>query len=923
MHRYCLVQTIKSNLRTWPAYFAAFLITSALFKSFIICIGPLILGGIPDTPHYLALGLLGDTLAFFFVAAPLLFVPWKRALYLGLYLNLLVIFIGYNYASILNTQPSWVMIALERVHDIAAAHDSLVGLLSIQFLIGELIALAICFTLLSWFFCKTFQNLNKRTAKQIAVCSAILIPLFYVDGYLGGGTSSAYSKNTLIFLLTDYIKQSKLRREAPEYFSNQSNVEDFKRQLYDQSLYQAKPEAGPLGRSPVLSQHELHPEIKPSKNYNVVFFVLESMSQEALRPRYRGVKLAPNFRKILDQSLSFEHFYSTWGLSIPSYEGIFYSSPSLIMDLRQKKRENSVSLIDILNRNNYHTAAFTSYRDDFVETDYLFENLLANRLFYSLRDYEKTHEIKDEDRHEFGVHDHLIIQEMQEWINSYNQSKPFFITFFGSSSHAPFDPYPNNSAVKKIFPGQPGPEAMFNIYNYELETVASFINALKASGKLDNTVIVITGDHRPPVFGFPEFNKMGNYQGRFREHQVPFIIYAPQTVKPVAQLESRPGSQIDIPSTLLHLLGLNEGTTTFTGQSLLLKNFNQDRLIPFEEGAIIDHHGVDAGEAWSLDNTGRPLQKLSLLKVAPFTRRYQKFQEQLLLYRHLYQDHILKDTKIAEALQLKSTKSSELATTINQTVSLEDQLFIATINSDRPAIIYDKSLNPQLPLELLDMSTKNFSEGQFVSQFYGPKVLALEKYSYLLLPALKADASAELQRAHTLIKSFSDSITKDLKGKILHADGHETENDFELRKFKARHFEAINFPTESLPHVTGQVSSKGSLLASESTSDKPGYLSYGPYTWLPKGVKVRALLSYSTSMPADAPIEHHWDMTYWTKYNEVPIVANGDIPNTGGKIRTLEIEITPDADLKWFEMRNHYSGKGDFEIFGLRIEPIR
>lgn len=176
--------------------------------------------------------------------------------------------------------------------------------------------------------------------------------------------------------------------------------------------------------------------------------------------------------------------------------------------------------------------------------------------------------------------DALMAERFDGFLEQRDQRRPFFAFLFPDSPHAPYH-YP--PAFGKFLPvtdelnyfylkkgGDRAESAgLFNRYRnsvaYVDATVARMMDSLERRGLLDQTVVVITGDHGEEFF---ETGYLGhNSAFSTFQSQVPLIVYWPG-VSPGR--ESRLTSHVDIVPTMFALLGIKAEPATYSlGRSLL------------------------------------------------------------------------------------------------------------------------------------------------------------------------------------------------------------------------------------------------------------------------------------------------------------------------------------------------------------------
>ncbi len=161
----------------------------------------------------------------------------------------------------------------------------------------------------------------------------------------------------------------------------------------------------------------------------------------------------------------------------------------------------------------------------------------------------------------FGVDDASTVDRALGWIDSLNGRAPFFVTYLPTSGH---NPYVTNA---------PGPfrsdQDFWRYMNALHEGDAAFgalIEGLRARHLLDNTLVIVFGDHGEAFGEHP-----GNFAHTLFIHEenvhVPLVIAAPGAIDRPIRV-STVASVIDIAPTTLDLLGLSP-EPAHQGSSLL------------------------------------------------------------------------------------------------------------------------------------------------------------------------------------------------------------------------------------------------------------------------------------------------------------------------------------------------------------------
>ena len=93
---------------------------------------------------------------------------------------------------------------------------------------------------------------------------------------------------------------------------------------------------------------------------------------------------------------------------------------------------------------------------------------------------------------------------------------------------------------------------------YVDDCIGRFLAEAEQNGLLDNTVIVVTGDHGGVHKYYPQyadaFSKEYPWMGDAKSYSMPLLIYSPDITKKVFDLNC---GHIDVMPSLLHLLGVD------------------------------------------------------------------------------------------------------------------------------------------------------------------------------------------------------------------------------------------------------------------------------------------------------------------------------------------------------------------------------
>ena len=285
---------------------------------------------------------------------------------------------------------------------------------------------------------------------------------------------------------------------------------------------------------------------------NVVLITIESMSAEYVGA-YGGAKgLTPNMDRFASAGLKFEQVFATGTRTVRGLEALSLGTPPIPGQaiVRRPGNEHLATVGQLL--------VPQGVQPYFIYGGYgYFDNMNA---YYAGNDYQVI------DRTDFpkesvpfanvwGVADEALFANTLRILDeSISLNKPFFVQVMTTSNHRPFT-YPDG----RIDIASPG--GRDGGVKYTDFAIGQFIEQARSKPWFKDTLFVIVADHCASVAGKTKL-PLANYR-------IPLIFYAPELLKP--GVYSKMISQIDIPPTLLSLLGAN-GVEHFFGESLFENN---------------------------------------------------------------------------------------------------------------------------------------------------------------------------------------------------------------------------------------------------------------------------------------------------------------------------------------------------------------
>ncbi|MCK5076475.1 MAG: sulfatase-like hydrolase/transferase, partial [Calditrichia bacterium] len=289
---------------------------------------------------------------------------------------------------------------------------------------------------------------------------------------------------------------------------------------------------------------ELKCDTLKNKKYNILFFILESWRSGMLDEH-----ITPRMYEFAQKSYLFTNHLSGGNVTVSGLFTMMYGlHPGYSRFVQASPKKYPPALMRMVHKYNYHTQVFTSSNlSRFSINDMFFQDVKPADYYYI---HKNSHSKNDQDLVE------LLIQDIKT--GELNQPA-FWYTFLTSSHHTYYYPdshkvYTPVAAGGSFLLDKYADQAPFlndykNSLHYSDALFGQVVDALEESGKLDNTVIILTSDHGE---GFNDNGKgYWGHGSNFTRYQtaVPLLMYLPfdQEGKHI----KKRSAHIDIVPTLL------------------------------------------------------------------------------------------------------------------------------------------------------------------------------------------------------------------------------------------------------------------------------------------------------------------------------------------------------------------------------------
>ena len=301
---------------------------------------------------------------------------------------------------------------------------------------------------------------------------------------------------------------------------------------------------------------------------NLLIIEIESLEKFVVNQKIDGQEITPNINRLLKNSLYFSdvHEQVHEGNTI---DAEFIANTSLYPLIQgstsflypYNNYENT--LPKIMKRNGYYTSDIQPDEGSFWNWMILMKSLG----FEKCLDHSA---FKEDEAFGMGISDESFLKQVEPII--VKQKQPFYTFMITQSSHTPFN-LPHRLRELKL------PAALDDTYlggyfqsvHYMDRHLGAFLEGLEKDGILDNTVVVLYGDHEGIHKYFPDSLEDISLEGDWwkdNHKQTPLIIYQPGLK---AEEITTTGGEIDILPTVCYLMGIDgeEHEGTAMGRNLL------------------------------------------------------------------------------------------------------------------------------------------------------------------------------------------------------------------------------------------------------------------------------------------------------------------------------------------------------------------
>ena len=318
---------------------------------------------------------------------------------------------------------------------------------------------------------------------------------------------------------------------------------------------------------------------------NIVVFVAEAFNEVAV-----DENVTPTLYKLYSEGFQFDNFYTPL-FPVSTADGEYISDTSLI----PKEGVWSLSKVE----GNYMPYSYANVFESLGYTSHAYHDHSAT--YYDRDSYIRGMGYDSylargtglENRMDCSHWPNSDLEMINVTVDDYINDDKFLAYYMTVSGHLEYNTGGNYIANKnwdlvKDLPYSSKAKC-YMATQIELDkAVEALIQRLEEAGKLEDTVIIISGDHYPYGLTLDELNELSDYEkdDNFEKHRMPLLIWSGSMKEPVKV--EKLGSSLDILPTVLNLFGVEYDSRLLMGTDILS---NSEGLIIFSNRSFITSKG--------------------------------------------------------------------------------------------------------------------------------------------------------------------------------------------------------------------------------------------------------------------------------------------------------------------------------------------
>ncbi|AJA48334.1 lipoteichoic acid synthase 2 [Clostridium pasteurianum DSM 525 = ATCC 6013] len=382
---------------------------------------------------------------------------------------------------------------------------------------------------------------------------------------------------------------------------------------------------------------------------NLIVIQVEALQEFVINKKLDGQEITPNLNRWINKSLYFNNYFyqvaagNTSDAEFLSNNSLYPAASGAAYYMYSGDTLNSMA--KEFKEKDYYTAALHGYREGFWNRNVMYKSEKFDD-FYGQRAYNINENVG------LGLSDKSFLNQSFDKIKSFSQ--PFFAFTITLSSHYPYDDVNGyDKGTTNKFNSGKYENTLLGDYlkgiHYTDEQLGMFLDKLESSGMMDNSIVVLYGDHyaipknsMPLLYDFEGIKNPTDLDW-FELQKVPMLIHFPKDEH--KGINSLYTGQIDLFPTIANLYNLSN--KYMLGKDMLNSSTGD---VNFRSGSFTD------GNAFYVSWTNT-YYDVKTKKVIPSTPALEAKKETTLTELQ-YSDDILNHNLLKKFLQEDSENKS-------------------------------------------------------------------------------------------------------------------------------------------------------------------------------------------------------------------------------------------------------------------------
>ena len=313
---------------------------------------------------------------------------------------------------------------------------------------------------------------------------------------------------------------------------------------------------------------------------NLIVIMMESVNEIFINP-----ELYPNFYKMYSEGISFSNNYSprnscaTGNNEFSAMTGLYSIQNNCTANV-YRDNTYSTSIFNLFNNAGYRTSSMHDYTEAYYYRGTIHTNM-GSGAYYGVQDLG----IPYYNEYKNWASDEDFMNVAMDITLSEESDEPFMLWLTTVSSHQPY----NQSSVEgdkylSLTENTDYPKDLRR-YMSKLKTLDNalgiLLEKLEAAGELDDTVIVMFGDHYPYGLKDTTINQVLDYDlDDYERERTPLVIYNSEIT---AEVVDKYTSYVNLTPTIANLFGLDYDPRLYMGSDVFADDYSD--LVVFADGS--------------------------------------------------------------------------------------------------------------------------------------------------------------------------------------------------------------------------------------------------------------------------------------------------------------------------------------------------